>query len=165
MLQITINQDYKSIKKQDAFDLPKFCVLTGKNGSGKSHLLEAIAKVNISTVMQNGVHQQRLKYIPFGGLTPQVKSDCSHLQLIQERKEAWNNLNHQLMRHKNSSWEKTNNWEAVIHDEYLKRIIRNLIRYTDGKAWSINEDIFNLSILVKKDIKEDSWEALQTLSI
>jgi predicted ATPase len=99
MLQIKINQNYKSIKAQDAFELPKFCVLTGKNGSGKSHLLEAIAKVDISTVVQDGARQQRLKYIPFGGLTPQVKSDCSHLQLIKDRKNAWNNLNqHQCKR-------------------------------------------------------------------
>ena len=84
MLQIKINQNFKSLKVQAAFGLPNFCVLTGKNGSGKSHLLEAMANMGISTVMQDGVRQQRLKYIPFGGLTPQVKSDCSHLQLIKD---------------------------------------------------------------------------------
>jgi len=143
MIQIKINQNYKSIKEQDVFELPEFCVMTGKNGSGKSHLLEAIAKVDISTVVQDGARQQRLKYIPFGGLTPQVKSDCSHLQLIKDRKNAWNNLNQQLLMHKNSSWAKTNNWEAVIHDEYQRRIIRHLIQYTDGNAWNIDEEIFN----------------------
>lgn len=143
MLQIKINQNFKSLKVQAAFGLPNFCVLTGKNGSGKSHLLEAMANMGISTVMQDGVRQQRLKYIPFGGLTPQVKSDCSHLQLIEERKNAWNNLNHQLQRNKNTSWAKTNNWEAVFGDEYQRRIVRQLIQYTDGNAWSINEEIFN----------------------
>ena len=65
------------------------------------------------------------------------------MQLINERKNVWNNLNQQLSMHKNSSWEKTNNWEAVVHNERQKRIIRNLIRFTDGKAWDITEDIFN----------------------
>ena len=143
MLQIRINQDYKSIKKQDCFELPDFCILTGKNGSGKSHLLEAMANVGVSNVSQDNEYRQRLKYVPFGGLTPQVKSDCSHMQLINERKNVWNNLNQQLSMHKNSSWEKTNNWEAVVHNERQKRIIRNLIRFTDGKAWDITEDIFN----------------------
>lgn len=143
MLQIRINQDYKSIRKQDCFELPDFCILTGKNGSGKSHLLEAMANVGVSNVSQDNEYRQRLKYVPFGGLTPQVKSDCSHMQLINERKNVWNNLNQQLSMHKNSSWEKTNNWEAVVHNERQKRIIRNLIRFTDGKAWDITEDIFN----------------------
>lgn len=143
MLQIKINQNFKSLKVQDAFDLPNFCVLTGKNGSGKSHLLEAMANTNISTVMQDGVRQQRLKCIPFGGLTPQIKPDCSHLQLIEERKNAWNNLNQQLLRSKNTPWAKANDWESAIHNEYQKRIIRHLLQYTDGKAWNINEEIFN----------------------
>ena len=42
-MKITIDSAYKSIPKGVTFDLPDFCVITGINGTGKSHLLEAIA--------------------------------------------------------------------------------------------------------------------------
>ncbi len=43
---------YKSIKSLPSIDLPPFVVLTGRNGSGKTHLLEALreGKVNSSLV-------------------------------------------------------------------------------------------------------------------
>ncbi len=43
---------YKSIKSLPSIDLPAFVVLTGRNGSGKTHLLEALrdGKVNSSLI-------------------------------------------------------------------------------------------------------------------
>ena len=46
-MKITINNPYKSLKSGVNFNLPKFTVLTGKNGSGKSHLMEALSSDNI----------------------------------------------------------------------------------------------------------------------
>ncbi len=143
MLQIKINQDYKSIKKQESFELPEFCVLTGKNGSGKSHLLEAMANVGVSAVSQNGERKQKVKYVPFGKLAPQVKTDCSHLQLVQERKDAWNNLNQHLLMRKNSPWGKSDNWETIVGDGRLKQVVKHLIQFTNGNVWNIDETIFN----------------------
>ncbi|HDZ0806549.1 TPA: hypothetical protein RRT88_004712 [Klebsiella pneumoniae] len=53
-MKITIDSAYKSIPKGVTFDLPDFCVITGINGTGKSHLLEAIADEKISTVLDDG---------------------------------------------------------------------------------------------------------------
>jgi ABC-type uncharacterized transport system ATPase component len=39
---LTFNNIYKSITQLNSVALPKFVVLTGRNGSGKSHLLNAI---------------------------------------------------------------------------------------------------------------------------
>ena len=42
-MHIKIKDEHKSIRGGVEFDLPNFTVLTGKNGSGKSHLLETIS--------------------------------------------------------------------------------------------------------------------------
>ena len=40
MINISIKTKFKSLQPVDLFELQDFCVLTGKNGSGKSHLFE-----------------------------------------------------------------------------------------------------------------------------
>lgn len=40
MINVSIKTKFKSLQPVDLFELPDFCVLTGKNGSGKSHLFE-----------------------------------------------------------------------------------------------------------------------------
>lgn len=41
-MQIKIRNVYKSIPASLEFELPFFTVLTGENGSGKTHLFEAL---------------------------------------------------------------------------------------------------------------------------
>ena len=47
-MKLALKSEYKSIKSLDSGDLPDFTVLTGLNGSGKSHLLEAISNGHIT---------------------------------------------------------------------------------------------------------------------
>jgi ABC-type uncharacterized transport system ATPase component len=47
-MKLTFQHEHKSIKGLEAIDLPDFTVLTGLNGSGKSHLLEAIEERKIT---------------------------------------------------------------------------------------------------------------------
>jgi len=42
MIKISHNNDHVSIKHFEPFELDDFSILTGSNGSGKTHLLEAI---------------------------------------------------------------------------------------------------------------------------
>jgi AAA15 family ATPase/GTPase len=68
-----------------------FCVLTGKNGSGKSHLLEAIElngprilhdehgqriSRHISTVLVDNAECRAIRFIPFGQLNPSITEQC-----------------------------------------------------------------------------------------
>lgn len=46
-MQIQFNTPYRSITEFDPVDIPKFVVLTGLNGTGKTHLLEAIVHQNV----------------------------------------------------------------------------------------------------------------------
>ena len=46
---------YRSIKQLDETNLPNFVVLTGLNGSGKSHLLNAILNGNVTSSLVNNL--------------------------------------------------------------------------------------------------------------
>ena len=47
-MHIALKTPYLSIKEMNEFDLPDFAVLIGRNGVGKTHLLDAIAKGHAS---------------------------------------------------------------------------------------------------------------------
>jgi predicted ATPase len=90
MLKIILNKKYKSLNPPCEFELPEFSVITGKNGSGKTHLLEAIADSKISQVFKNGVSIRNIKYIGFNGLNPVIAESCDPLTLTQFTKDTWN---------------------------------------------------------------------------
>lgn len=94
-MEIRIPKAYKSINPV-VFELPDFCVLTGKNGSGKSHLLQAMADNAHSKIFETTEeHEDELpivKYVPFNGLNPNVQSNCQYLALTNERKNEWNKI-------------------------------------------------------------------------
>lgn len=94
-MKIRIPKQYKSINPI-LFELPDFCVLTGKNGSGKSHLLQVMADNTHSTIFETTEDNEDeltiVKYIPFNGLNPNVQSNCQYLALTNERKNEWNKI-------------------------------------------------------------------------
>lgn len=49
--KLTFSSIHKSIVRLPEIDLPKFVVLTGKNGSGKTHLLEAIKQGSVKSTL------------------------------------------------------------------------------------------------------------------
>lgn len=49
-ISLKFNQIYKSIKNLNEIELPDLTIITGKNGCGKSQLLEAIAKGDVTVV-------------------------------------------------------------------------------------------------------------------
>lgn len=91
-MHVTINSTYKSIPRGVAFDLPSFCVLTGKNGSGKSHLLEAIANTQVANTNINGVAITRINHVGFNGLNPQVDEQCDSNQVLTNVRNVWGQL-------------------------------------------------------------------------
>lgn len=75
MQKIKISTPYKSIAPCE-MELPKFTVLTGLNGSGKSHLLEAISNQTNSEVYVEENRITKILYIPFNGLNPNITEQC-----------------------------------------------------------------------------------------
>ena len=92
-MKIQVKKIYKSIRNIQAVDLPDFVVLTGKNGSGKSHFMEAMTKSEYCSVFDGeGKPLTQVKYIPFNGLNPHIEEKCEYLGLTNTRKQAWQNI-------------------------------------------------------------------------
>lgn len=89
-MQITIKQKHKSIEPPCEFELPNFSVLTGKNGSGKTHLLEAMANNDKADVKINGDIVKNIRYIGFNGLNPNITETCDPTVIPKHIKNVWN---------------------------------------------------------------------------
>ncbi len=87
MLKINIKKSYKSIPENLEFEFPEFTVLTGENGSGKTHLFESINDSKISEILYNGNKMTRIKYIPFNELNPKIDEKCDPLMISQKVKQ------------------------------------------------------------------------------
>ncbi|HDC4534766.1 ATP-binding protein [Enterobacter asburiae] len=97
-MRVKIVKQYKSIPLGLEFDLPDFCILTGRNGSGKSHLLEAIADRQMSEVISDGKILTNILHVGYNALNPQINDRCESQQLIQAASSWWNQIN-QIIQH------------------------------------------------------------------
>ena len=69
-LEITTLKRHKSIPSEATFSLPEFCVITGRNGSGKTHLLEALSSSETTSTVHCGSCLTEIQYVPLLGFNP-----------------------------------------------------------------------------------------------
>lgn len=159
-MKVELKNDYKSLKRQPEFYLPDFVVLTGKNGSGKSHLMEAMSKVDYCTVSDNEKILEKVRYIGFNGLNPNVNTDSDYLNLTQERKNAWSLVKKQLEDWKRSPW--PNNINAYINSNKNRRSILGFwFKRVDGNLDELTEEF----VLDNYEISSDEMFSSQFASI
>lgn len=92
-MKIRMKAAYRSIGEGSEFEIPSFCVITGRNGSGKSHLLEAMARVDVSEIhADSGVLLKRPQLVAFGALNPQIDETCEPQNLTQMAKSWWGQI-------------------------------------------------------------------------
>jgi len=86
-MKLEYKNDYQSIKKFDSIELPQFTILTGINGSGKTHLLKAIE----SGDAQIDSIEDTIDITYFDHIEFRVKNEgeLNSFQLRQERKAVW----------------------------------------------------------------------------
>lgn len=91
-MKITFKEEYLSIKQLKEIETPEFIILTGKNGSGKSHLLQAIekGKILINNLTQE---QQRIVYFDFRDFYLENEGEYSAENLKQLKNNTWNIFN------------------------------------------------------------------------
>ena len=142
-MEIKIIQKHKSINPPCEFSLPDFSVLTGKNGSGKTHLLEAIANNQTSQIFINGTLIKKIRYIGFNGLNPNISEICDPQSIVQHIKNTWNNYNNtkQNILHRQHN----NNLSGLLQsigDENSKRFIEKTIEESKKAFDQLTEDDF-----------------------
>ena len=130
-MKIQIKQAFKSLVANKEVELPNFCVLTGKNGSGKSHFLEALTINGVANILdedEKAINFSDIRYIRFNELNPKIEStsDRQHIntnlnQYIQAFKQIVPNLKHPDIN--KNSWI----WENASHHGVIPNVLKNLV--------------------------------------
>ena len=142
---VSIRKTYKSIRAPQQFELPDFVVLMGKNGSGKSHLMEAMVQRDVCSIKNAaGASMSRIKLIPFNGLNPHVDENCDYLGLTNARKQAWATLTQQIIQFydlkKRGAW----TIETYLNSDTSRRkILGYWLDLAGGDIGAITEELFS----------------------
>lgn len=166
MIQITVLKQYKSIKTSELFTIQDFTVLTGKNGSGKSHLMELIAlnDSKFRSISIDGNSVSKIKYIGFNGLNPQVSEIGGYEEIVRKRKELWKQLIGCISEYKRES--KSGRCSSV--NDYIQRYssARNgVFKYWYEKAGCNLEDLTENFVIKNFHLTTDEVFSSQFASV
>ncbi len=144
MIEITIVKPYKSITAPCVFELPSFAVLTGKNGSGKTHLLEAISKKEFSKIKYDGKSISDIKYIAFNGLNPVIKEQGDIKDITKFVNDVWDRLQNNLKEFPSNIFNNAIVNNSSIHNKKLPanyiEFIHKVIELKKVKINKLTED-------------------------
>lgn len=167
-MKLTFVSPHKSITPFRELDLPDFVVLTGVNGAGKSHLLEAIENgcVRIDDI-ETGSETKPIRRFDWTNLVPQDGVAIAPSQVAQEQYEYWQEiagyikdnsykLEYFIDRHDEINL-KNISIERLFHmkvDDFVKmgctlQAAHDIFEYVQNGIQSLNEDI--TSSFAKKD--------------
>ncbi|WP_417201512.1 ATP-binding protein [Bizionia sp.] len=141
-IKITITQKHKSVEPPCSFELPVFSVLTGKNGSGKTHLLEAIANKLKSSVEVNGSVTQNIRYIGFNGLNPTIQESCDPNTISQHIKNIWKNFNSHKQNAQRRNRSNLSEITRLFNDENSVNFLNKAIKDSGKTFEQLTEDDF-----------------------
>jgi len=143
---------YKSIKSLPSIDLPSFVVLTGRNGSGKTHLLEALRDGKVKSSLVGNVQTDVILY-DWNSIIPKdtgVFHTHQHLtqrskwftQIRQQQDQLLPNIQQQVI-------------ALGVPDEYCSSIykIRNLSK-TKISEFASGEEVDRIHEQVKNILKQ-----------
>lgn len=85
-MKLVFKSNYLSIDQFDPVEVPDFVVLTGVNGSGKSHLLEAIEKRQVAV---QGIENPHIVLFNYETFRLDNEPQFNAHQLSAERESAW----------------------------------------------------------------------------
>lgn len=124
-MRLRFDQEYLSIGPFDEVDLPSMAVLTGVNGSGKTHLLKAIAK---GAIRIDGVSARDIKYYHY-----------DHFRLAESNSgNSQRNLANTLWNQRLATNRGGANWQVAATNLFKKHFghIANLDKLRTDQEWS-----------------------------
>lgn len=100
-IELSFQKPYKSIKQSDNIILPRFAILVGKNGSGKTHLLEAIKAGHIhvknsSILVPLNINSSNISYFNFQTFRIKNQKEAQLLPMSNSIQDAWDLLDKRL---------------------------------------------------------------------
>lgn len=147
---------YKSIKSLPSIDLPPFVILTGRNGSGKTHLLEALRDGKVKSSLVGNVQTDVILY-DWNSIIPKDTGVFHTHQYLTERSNWFN----QIRQHQEQIL--PNIQEQVIAlgvpEEYCSSLykIRNLSK-TKISEFSADENVDRIYEQVKNILKQQGQQ-------
>ena len=143
-MHIKIREEHKSIRSGVEFDLPNFTVLTGKNGSGKSHLLETISTNGLSEIMDGQDVMRTIKYIKFNDLNPQFQEEISEDDVKNSWRNTWNQLNQYLQSYRRNPRGYNNSFQRLIqqYDPKTQKFIQYWYELAGNDVEKLTENLF-----------------------
>ena len=138
-MKLKFTQPHISITKFNDVELPKFVVLTGVNGSGKTHLLQAIEQ---KKAVIEGKESASIAYFNYETFKVENEGAFNTQQILSEKNDAFNFFNQQI---KNNIL----SWKSNLGFNYHK--LYSLCEAKSMNLWSLSED----------DIKDNEiWKQL-----
>lgn len=143
-MHIKVREEHKSIRSGVEFDLPNFTVLTGKNGSGKSHLLETISTNGLSEIMDGQDVMRIIKYIKFNDLNPQFQEEISEDDVKNSWRNTWNQLNQYLQSYRRNPRGYNNSFQRLIqqYDPKTQKFIQYWYELAGNDVEKLTEELF-----------------------
>lgn len=147
-MRIQIKKPFKSLVTNKEVELPDFCVLTGKNGSGKSHFLESMKENGVADIFdENGkkINFTDVRYIRFNELNPQIGETCNSQQLKE-------NLNQYIRAYKlvqpnlkqpgaeKNSWIWNNASRLGVNASVLEELVKRVAERANQKICDVTEN-------------------------
>ncbi|RZT00189.1 AAA family ATPase [Aquimarina brevivitae] len=109
-MKLKYKEDHISIKYFDEIDLEDFTVFTGKNGSGKTHLLEAI---DLGKAEVEGVDKSEIVYYNYNDFSV-FEGKTQNDPLRNQRRYNWNNERNQLIQRINEAKQRA--YQKAVRD-------------------------------------------------
>lgn len=151
-MKITFRSSYKSIPAGIQFNITDFCVITGKNGSGKTHLLEAMTDNNITTIIDdNGDSISSIQYISFGNLTPQIEEAYNQDQINSSVQRLWGDIKSVQSRIQSNDTPKEQQLDHILRTQQypaVNQLIYKIMSNTSKSIDELTEDdvLFNMEV-------------------
>lgn len=89
-MRIELKTQYKSLKEPISTELPDLTIVTGPNGSGKTHLLAGLSSGEVELTINGGVVPvKQRKYVPSYGLIPKDEPVIELQNLNRDSQHMW----------------------------------------------------------------------------
>ncbi|PHV61600.1 AAA family ATPase [Cyanobacterium aponinum] len=142
-MQLTFDKKHKSIDGFPNTQLPNFTVITGLNGSGKTHLLEALQNGAIK-IDEIDSKNDEIRLFDWFTLVP---NDDGKFDLAEKRKEYWNKLLSAI---------------NTVKQQY-KNNIENLESQVNQNIGKL--DLFQVAMIADDDLTEKFGNSPQQINI
>ncbi|UFH51827.1 AAA family ATPase [Spirosoma sp. KNUC1025] len=103
MIHVKLDSKFKSLLTSLNIYLPDFTIISGINGAGKSHLLNAIEQGTAKVFDENGTELTQKKYVNSGSLTPNDAYSVGRDYQINEINNAYNSIQSYITTRKTTS--------------------------------------------------------------